>query len=302
MLPRPTFTVSNPPNRAYPPPVHPMSAEPQAIRSQAADPGLMAWLRAPFQTLILLIGLLYWVAGGVLFSLIGWFLTPLLPRRVGRRVGQKMIRGGFGLFVSFLGWTRIAHVDLSSLDKLRKTRDSFILAPNHTSLWDVVFLITCLPRPLCIMKKAILYNPVLGGSATLAGHIPNSSNSGMIRNAAKALKDGGQLILFPEGTRTKRHERWINPLKGGVALIAKKAGVPVYPVFIRSDTRYMEKGWPPWKRPRFPVHMNFELGDPIRPAEDESAQQFVARLQDLFEHQLSLPHPLRRQTAPEPEA
>lgn len=272
-----------------------MPAEPQAIQSPAADPGLMAWLRAPFQTLFLLIGLLYWLAGGVLFSLIGWILRPLLPRRIGRRVGRKMIHGGFGLFVSFLKWTRIAYVDLSSLGKLRNSNEAFILAPNHTSLWDVVFLIISLPRPVCIMKKAILRNPVLGGSASLAGHIPNSSNSGMIRNAAMALHDGGQLILFPEGTRTKRHQRWINPLKGGVALIAKKAGVPVYPVFIRSDTRFMEKGWPPWKRADFPVHLNFELGEPIHPADDESAQDFVTRLQDIFERELSRPHPLRRQ-------
>jgi 1-acyl-sn-glycerol-3-phosphate acyltransferase len=273
-----------------------MPAEPRAIEQHAADPGLLAWLRSPWQTLILAIGLAYWAAGGVLFSVIGWILFPLLPRRTGRRVGNKMIRGGFGLFVSFLGWTRIIHVDLSSLKKLEDTDKSFIIAPNHTSLWDVVFLITCLPRPLCVMKKSILYNPVLGGSALLAGHIPNSSKSGMIRGAARALDRGGQLILFPEGTRTKQHERWINPLKGGVALISRKAGVPVYPVFIRSNTRYMEKGWPPWRKPDFPIHMSFELGDPIQPERDESAQDFTARLHQLFEHELSRPHPLRRQS------
>jgi len=279
-----------------------MSAEPRVIHQPATDTGLLAWLRSPLQTFCVVIGMIYWVIGGVLFSLIGWILCPLLPRRIGRRIGQKMIRGGFNLFVSFLRWTHIAYVDLSSMQKLDRSKESFILAPNHTSLWDVVFLITCLPRPLCVMKKAILYNPILGGSALLAGHIPNSSKSGMIRNAARALDEGGQLILFPEGTRTKRHERWINPLKGGVALIAKRAKVPVYPVFIRSDTRFMEKGWPPWKRPDFPVHLSFELGEPMRPEEGESAQHFVARLQALFEHELSRPHPRRRQAVDEEEA
>lgn len=278
-----------------------MSVEPRAIQQPAADPGLSAWLRSPVQTLCLILCLLYWVIGGFLLSLIGWLLRPLLPRRIGRIVGQKMIRAGFRPFVHFLGLSRLAHVDLSSLEPLTRSRESFIVAPNHTSLWDAVFLIASLPRPLCIMKTAILYNPLLGGSACLAGHIPASSKSGMIRNGAQALKDGGQLVLFPEGTRTRRHQRWTNPLKGGAALIAKKSGVPVYPVFIRSDSRYMEKGWPPWKRPDFPIHMSFELGEPMRIGENESPQDFTARLQDLFERELSRPHPLRRRAVDEKE-
>jgi len=276
-------------------------AEPQVLQSPAADPGLLAWVRSPWQTFCLLVGLIYWLIGGLIYSLIGWLLFLILPRRIGAPIGHKMIHGGFSLFVAYLGWVRLVHVDLSSLAPLHRTRESFILAPNHTSLWDVVFLISSLPRPLCIMKKSILRNPVLGGSASLAGHIPNSSNSGMIRNAARALSDGGQLILFPEGTRTKPHARWINPLRGGVALIANKAGVPVYPVFIRSNTRFLEKGWPPWKKPRFPIHMSFELGEPVRPAPDESPQQFVARLQELFERELARPHPLRRQAVAGPD-
>jgi 1-acyl-sn-glycerol-3-phosphate acyltransferase len=117
----------------------------------------------------------------------------------------------------------------------------------------------------------------------------------MIRDAAAALHDGGQLILFPEGTRTRRHQRWINPFKGGAALIAGKAGVPVHPVFIRSDSRYLEKGWPPWRRPEFPIQMSFELGPTMRRGEDESPQQFTRRLQELFERELARPHPLRRE-------
>jgi 1-acyl-sn-glycerol-3-phosphate acyltransferase len=102
------------------------------------------------------------------------------------------------------------------------------------------------------------------------------------------------LLLFPEGTRTKPDARWINPLKGGCAIIAMRANVPVHPVFMRSDTRYLEKGWPLWKRPVFPIHVLIEVGQPLIPAPDESSQAFTARLQSVFEEELSKPHSLRR--------
>ena len=123
----------------------------------------------------------------------------------------------------------------------------------------------------------------------------------MMRLAVKALDDGRQLVLFPEGTRTRREQRWINPFKGGIAVIARRADVPVYPVFIRSNTRYLEKGWPPWKPPAFPIRVSLELGEPLRVKSSESSQQFIARLQALFVSELSRPHPLRRQGVADPD-
>jgi 1-acyl-sn-glycerol-3-phosphate acyltransferase len=105
------------------------------------------------------------------------------------------------------------------------------------------------------------------------------------------------LLLFPEGTRTRADERWINPIKGGCAIIATRAQVPVYPIFIRSDTRFLQKGWPLWKRPVFPIHIQFDLGTPLTPIPGESSQAFTARLAAAYEAELSKPHPLRRQIA-----
>ncbi|RYD46089.1 MAG: 1-acyl-sn-glycerol-3-phosphate acyltransferase, partial [Verrucomicrobiaceae bacterium] len=165
----------------------------------------------------------------------------------------------------------------------------------HTSLWDVVFIIARLPSAVCVMKKSILCNPVLGGGARLAGYIANDRMTRLIRDACTSLDEGGQLLLFPEGTRTRPDVRWINPLKGGCAIIAKHSQVPVYPIFIRSNTRFLQKGWPLWKRPVFPIHIRFDLGEPLEMRPGESTQEFTARLEAVYEHELSKPHPLRRQ-------
>ncbi len=142
---------------------------------------------------------------------------------------------------------------------------------------------------------------MLGGGARLAGYIANDGMSRMIRAAEASLTAGSQLVLFPEGTRTRPDVRWINPLKGGCAIIAGRAGVPVHPVFIRSSTRFLEKGWPLWRRPVFPIYLRMDVGLPMTVKPGETSQEFTARLEAVFETELAANHPLRRQIIPRTE-
>lgn len=253
------------------------------------------WLRAPWDYVMMALGLLYWGVFGGLLTLIGGPLHWLLPKRAGERLGRFFLHQLFRKFVVYLRLSDLVHADLTALDALGDLKHSFIAAPNHTSLWDVVFIIARLPSAVCVMKKPILMNPLLGGGARLAGYIANDGMTRMIRDASRSLAGGGQLLLFPEGTRTKPDARWINPLKGGCAIIAAHAGIPVYPIFIRSNTRFLQKGWPLWRRPVFPIRMRFDLGEPLIPQLDESSQDFTARLAKVYEQELSKPDPLRRQ-------
>jgi len=272
------------------------SAEPSAIPSLPAE--ISTWrggLRAAWDYFAMATGLLYWAVFGLLFTLLGGPLHLLLPKRTGEAFGRGLLHRAFGAFVRLLKVLRLVDADLRSLDRLKAVEHPFILAPNHLSLWDAVFLIARLPRAVCVMKESILLNPFLGGGARLAGYIPNGATGRMIREAADALHAGGRLLLFPEATRTRPDIRWVNPLKGGCALIALRANVPVIPVFIRSNSRFAEKGWPLWRRPRFPIAMDFELGEPLYPEPYETSQAFTARLQAVYERELSKPHPLRRE-------
>ncbi len=241
------------------------------------------------------LGLLYWGVFGGLLTLIGGPLHFLMPKRAGEKLGRFFLHQLFRKFVVLLRWADLVKADLTALDKLKDIEGSFIAAPNHTSLWDVVFIIARLPSAMCVMKKQILGNFILGGGARLAGYIANDGTTRMIRDASRSLEEGGQLLLFPEGTRTRPDTRWINPIKGGCAIIAMRAMVPVYPIFIRSNTRFLQKGWPLWRRPSFPITMRFDLGEPLVPVPGESSQDFTSRLAAVYEQELSKPDPLRRQ-------
>jgi 1-acyl-sn-glycerol-3-phosphate acyltransferase len=107
----------------------------------------------------------------------------------------------------------------------------------------------------------------------------------MVRSAVDELRAGGQLLLFPEGTRTARAP--LSPLRGAIALIASRAGAPVQTVFIEADSAFLGKGWPLTRRPTLPLRYRVRLGRRFEPPQDLHA--FVRELEQYFARELAEP-------------
>lgn len=201
--------------------------------------------------------LLYFGVLGVALSVISLPLYHMLPQAQRTRFGKYVIGSLFRGFLALLKLCGLARLDLSALDALRGER-GILIAPNHPCLLDAVFVIAHVPEVACIMKAAIWDNIVLGGGARLAGYIRNDSTMSMVQRSANALREGSPLLVFPEGTRTRRAP--VNEFKGGFALIAKRAHAPVQTVFIETDSAFLSKGWPLLRKPRFPLAYRARLG------------------------------------------
>lgn len=243
---------------------------------------------------LLFLGLLYWVVVATSVSLLSSVLIHILPQKIGLMCGRFLITRTFRVFIFFLKISKLLILDDADLRSLAGRSEGIILAPNHTALWDIIYISARIPEAICVMKGSILMNPVLGGGARLAGYIPINSISQMLKIAIQRLKQNETLLMFPEGTRTKTDAEWINPLKGGVALLAKRTKVPVVPIFIRSNTRFYEKGWPLYKKPEFPLRISFNVGEAACVEAGESVQEFSQRLENIYLAELAKPHPLRR--------
>ena len=218
---------------------------------------------------------------GVLHTLVGTVLHIVLPRKIGARIGRQMIGALFRTFLWLLEKTGLAELDLSALDALRG-EPGLIIAPNHPCLLDAVLVIARVPEVGCIMKAEIQDNVVLGGGARLAGYIRNDSGKSMVRLAARQVRDGQPMLVFPEGTRTRSHP--INRFKGAFALIAKHADAPVQTVFIETDDAYLGKGWPLFKKPQFPLVYRARLGRRFTVSRDVKA--FMRELEDYYRQEL----------------
>lgn len=110
-----------------------------------------------------------------------------------------------------------------------------IVAAKHQSFLDILAIAQACPQRAFIMKKEIMRVPVMGWFAREVGSVPIDRTRGpaartaMVAAVQKAMRRGlGQLIIYPEGTRTKPGER--RPWRGGVAALYAAAGLPCQPV------------------------------------------------------------------------
>lgn len=239
--------------------------------------GLSAGLRSIYEYIVLYGSLFIFGLAGLMFTLVGAVMYPLLPRRIGARSGRHIMTFLCKFYIGIIQSSGIVKCDLSALDTLSPD-ESIIIAPNHPSLIDVILVGSRLSNIVCIMKADIQDNILFGGGARLAGYIRNDSTGNMVRTAVSELKQGCQLLIFPEGTRTVRQP--VNEFKSAFALIARKAGIPVQTVFIETNSPFLGKGWPLSKKPQFPLVYRVKLGKRFEVNDD--TKLFVDQLEAYF--------------------
>lgn len=113
-----------------------------------------------------------------------------------------------------------------------------LLVSNHQSLLDPVLLGLGLPRPLSYMAKSELFegNPLFDKLIRSLGAFPvrqGGSAAGAIKETIERLQEGRALNIFPEGSRTDTGK--VEPFQNGIALVVRKAKVPVVPAAISGS-------------------------------------------------------------------
>lgn len=206
------------------------------------------------------------------WNIIATILFRLLPRRLSAPFGQVVIMHGSRMLLAIMQGAGLAEFDLAELDSLR-CDDGLVIIPNHPTLIDVMLVTSRLPRVVCITKASLWDNPACGSAARLAGYIRNDAPHRLVRAAAAAVAGGNQLLIFPEGTRTRTPP--VDAFKGGFALMARQAGVPIQTVLLQADPPYLSKGWGFFRQPAFPIRYQARLGrrfDAKTPARELSSR------------------------------
>jgi 1-acyl-sn-glycerol-3-phosphate acyltransferase len=217
------------------------------------------------------------------WNLVAWLLHPIVPKRHGTAVGRAAIAKGYRYVWVTAEACGMIRIDASALDPLRFEPGGLIIAANHPTMLDALVLVAWLPRGVCIMKADLMRNVFLGAGARLARYICDDSPRRMVRGAVACLRESGQLVMFPEGTRTVA--RPINRFRPGITLIARRAQVPIQAVIIETDTPYLRKGWPIWRVPAFPIRIRVRLGERFAPEGDYPA--LLEKLEQYFVRELA---------------
>lgn len=114
---------------------------------------------------------------------------------------------------------------------------SYIMACNHRSNWDPLFIVMGITEQIFFMAKEEFYkNAILSWFFTKLGAFPvarGKGDTGAIDRAQEIIREGKILGIFPEGTRSKSGE--VNRPKSGVALIAMRTNADVLPCAISFE-------------------------------------------------------------------
>ena len=197
--------------------------------------------------------------GGLLFPLL------LLVRHTARRrtLARRLVQFSFASHVALMRWLGVMTYEIRGAERLQ--RNGLLILANHPTLIDVVLLIAQLPNADCVVKQAVACNPVMRGPVRAAGYVANSDGAGLIDDCIAAVKAGGNLVIFPDGTRTVPGQPL--RLQRGAANIAVRGRLDITPVRITCTPPTLTKGQKWYRVPSRRFHVQLEVGEdlPIAP-------------------------------------
>ncbi|AIK96365.1 lysophospholipid acyltransferase family protein [Candidatus Odyssella acanthamoebae] len=159
---------------------------------------------------------------------------------------RSMIRVTFKLFLGlleFLGIIKLVVHDLSKLDQLK----GCLIICNHPTLIDVVIIMAYMKNVQCVVKKELWSSFFLGGVVRAAGYFRNDTDPELfLAESKRQLQSGENILIFPEGTRTKPGL----PLKlvRGLGNLALAANANIQSLVLRCNNVFLAKGQK-WYRP-----------------------------------------------------
>ncbi|MGD9665435.1 MAG: lysophospholipid acyltransferase family protein [Novosphingobium sp.] len=206
------------------------------------------------------------------FMLIGW----LLPAQ---RRYYVMFSYGYAVFwlariIVGLRWQIEGREHLAG-------KSGRLIASKHQSTWDSMILPQLLYQPAFVLKKELLWIPIFGTGLAGMGPIAINRKAGtqalkqIIKQGKAAMSQGRDVIIFPEGTRTRPGAK--PDYKIGVAMLALQAKTDVIPIALTSGCY--------WKKRQFlkyPGTIHVVIGPPI-PSAGKKANALTEEIQAWIE-------------------
>jgi 1-acyl-sn-glycerol-3-phosphate acyltransferase len=139
-----------------------------------------------------------------------------------------------------------------------------LIASKHESAFDTLVWLTLLPGANYVVKRELLRIPLFGALIGDARMIAVDRQGGaaalrgMLRDGAEAVREGRQIVIFPEGTRAEPGA--VLPLQPGIAALAAHTRLPVIPVLTDSGRCWSRRAFR-----KYPGVIHIVLLPPIPP-------------------------------------
>ena len=192
-------------------------------------------------------------------------------------------RGAFAGVRTYCRWVRFTArvlVGLRSEVRGPVPQGEALIAAKHQSFFDIILIVSAVPRPKFIMKRELVWAPILGWYALRIGCVPvdrgkrGAAIRQMMEGVARGAQLPGQLIIYPQGTRVAPGAH--RPYKIGTGHLYAQLGQPCVPAATNVGVFWPRRGI--LRRPGIAV---VEFLEPIAPGMPVEA--FMAQLERVIE-------------------
>lgn len=197
--------------------------------------------------------------GGLLLGMLMPLLFLIRSEARRRLVARKLVQLAFATHIGLMHRLGVLTYEIHGRERLR--RSGLLVLANHPTLIDVVFLISLLPNADCVVKRAVANNPFMRGPVRAAGYVSNDDGAGLVDDCIAAVRAGGTLVIFPEGTRSVPGQ--VPRLQRGAANIAVRGRLDITPVRITCVPPTLGKGQKWYRVPPRRFHVRIEVGEDI---------------------------------------
>ncbi|WP_428926466.1 lysophospholipid acyltransferase family protein [Marinibacterium sp. SX1] len=195
-------------------------------------------------------------------------------------VSPEGARTACGLYCRWVFWSARWMIGLRTEVRGQVPQGEVLIAAKHQSFLDILMLFDALPRPKFIMKRELLWTPIIGIYAKRLGCVPvdrgkrGAAIAKMIDDVAAGRADPGQLVIYPQGTRVApgAHVRY----KSGAAALYAQFGHDCVPTATNVGLFWPRKGIA-----KYPGLAVVEILDTIPPGVEHHA--FMDQLAERIE-------------------
>jgi len=177
-------------------------------------------------------------------------------------------------------WTASWMVGLKCEFRGTPPEGAALISSKHQSFLDIMMVFTGLPRAKFIMKRSVLWMPVIGQYARLLDCVAvergkrGAAIKKMVADVEAGTEEAGQLIIYSQGTRIAPGVK--APYKVGTGVLYEELGQPCIPVATNVGVL-----WPKHGLMRKPGVAVVEYMDPIPPGMPRD--EFMAHLEEIVE-------------------
>ncbi|MBZ5630562.1 MAG: 1-acyl-sn-glycerol-3-phosphate acyltransferase [Acidobacteriia bacterium] len=179
-----------------------------------------------------------------------------------------------------LGNVRFEIIGRDQLDPAQ----TYIFMSNHVSNLDPPLLMPQVPnRTSVLVKKELFRTPILGFAMRVA-HLVAVDRSNRdaavasVREAAQVMRSGLNMMIFPEGTRSR--DGRLLPFKKGPFYLAIESGFPIVPVTLVGTDEIWPKGKLLMQNHKAKAQLVFHT--PIWPNDYDDRDALIAAVRDAI--------------------